>query len=462
MNKMRFTILLLLFGLLLGSVSVTAASYVPRFEEDAVLLKDLGLFKGTDKGFELDRPPTRLEALVMLIRLLGQEQDALNETAGMPFNDVPDWGTSYVAYAYKNGLTMGMNDKEFGSTHQASEQMFVTFVLRSLGYEDENDGSKDFTYEKAVEKAKDTGLLSEDYLIVQTGEFMRDGCVAISKQALKTTMKNKTDYLIDELIQKKAVDANKAKKIISDAERFFQQAEVAYKKRQTILAEEMYLKAIEEDPLQSKYYGNLANMYQWLITTCRTEQEKSEVNAKLYLAANQAFSLAPNNADYAKTLMKYYFDNENPKEATILAEKYLTLAQQSSEAYEWLARGYNEYALVLLKTGEHIEGKIYLDKAIALLDIKQNSNSKTISFYAGKSYLAQTNYEKAEELLKKSSTSTTNEIKWHSDWMLYLLNEETNRTEENKKFVGKMWMGMVTSNAKYLEMKSIIDNMILT
>ncbi len=461
MNKMRFAILLLLFGLLLGSLSATASSYVPRFEEDAVLLKDLGLFKGTDKGFELDRPPTRLEALVMLIRLLGQEQDALNETAGMPFNDVPDWGTSYVAYAYKNGLTMGMNDKEFGSTHQASEQMFVTFVLRSLGYEDENDGSKDFTYEKAVEKAKDTGLLSEDYLIVQTGEFMRDGCVAISKQALKTTMKNKTDYLIDELIQKKAVDANKAKKVISDAERFFQQAEVAYKKRQTTLAEELYGKAIELEPQQAKYYGSLASMYQWLTTTNQPEKEKIEVNAKLFQTANQAFSLAPNNADYAKTLMKYYFDNENPKEATILAEKYLTLAKQSSEAYEWLARGYNEYALVLLKAGEHLEGRSYLEKAIALLDIKQNSNNKTIALYVGKSYLAQANYEKAEELLLKSSTSMY-DIKWHSDWMLYLINEKTNRAEDNKKFVGKMWMGMVTSNAKYLEMKSIIDNMILT
>ena len=37
-----------------------------------------GLFRGSDKGWELDRQPTRAEAAIMLVRFLGLESEALN------------------------------------------------------------------------------------------------------------------------------------------------------------------------------------------------------------------------------------------------------------------------------------------------------------------------------------------------------------------------------------------------
>lgn len=49
------------------------------FDGIAQELKDVGLFQGTDTGFELDRAPTRAESAVMLVRLLGAEETAKAE-----------------------------------------------------------------------------------------------------------------------------------------------------------------------------------------------------------------------------------------------------------------------------------------------------------------------------------------------------------------------------------------------
>lgn len=41
--------------------------------DQAVMLKKLGLFQGTEESFELERNMTRAEAAVMLVRFLGAE-----------------------------------------------------------------------------------------------------------------------------------------------------------------------------------------------------------------------------------------------------------------------------------------------------------------------------------------------------------------------------------------------------
>ena len=69
----------------------------------------------------------------MLVRLLGLEEEALKNDLSLPFEDVPNWGKNYEAFAYHNGLTLGYSDKEFGSTDETTEAHFLTFVLRSLG-----------------------------------------------------------------------------------------------------------------------------------------------------------------------------------------------------------------------------------------------------------------------------------------------------------------------------------------
>ena len=60
-------------------------------EAQAQMLCDLGLFRGTENGFELEKLMTRAEAAAMLTRFLGAEQEALAGDWEHPFTDVPQW-----------------------------------------------------------------------------------------------------------------------------------------------------------------------------------------------------------------------------------------------------------------------------------------------------------------------------------------------------------------------------------
>ena len=170
-----------------------------RTEQLAEALKTLGLFKGTDKGFELERQPSRVEAVVMLIRLLGKETEALSGSWTHPFDDVPVWegdmANKYVGYAYQNGLTNGISATKFG-TGAATAQMFATFVLRALGYNDSAaKGAVDFTYSGAVQYATERGLIAGQG---DVDGFNRGACVRMMEAALRQR-KNNGDILWREL-----------------------------------------------------------------------------------------------------------------------------------------------------------------------------------------------------------------------------------------------------------------------
>ena len=177
-------------------LSAFAASY----EHLADDLKDLGLFRGTDIGYELDRAPNRDEALVMLIRLLGLEDAALSGDYENPFDDVPDWFAPYAGYAYEFGLTDGISATQFGPKLVCTSQMYVTYVLRALGYDDK---AGDFTYAGAVEFGKSVGVTDD---LLASGAFLRDQMVAISYLALNTAPKGgEFDTLLAKLIDAGAV-----------------------------------------------------------------------------------------------------------------------------------------------------------------------------------------------------------------------------------------------------------------
>lgn len=147
-------------------------------------LKTLRLFKGTGSGYDLAREGSRLEALVMLIRLLGKEEAALSGTWKHPFTDVPAWADKYVGYAYETGLTDGVSKTKFG-TGTASAQMYFTFVLRALGETDAEDYK---IYDHAFELMGASGILSteNDPYEICTRSFWRADMVVVSYRALFT------------------------------------------------------------------------------------------------------------------------------------------------------------------------------------------------------------------------------------------------------------------------------------
>ena len=83
-------------------------------ESNADRLHDLGLFRGTGSGYALDKTATRMQGLIMLIRLLGEEDEALACTDPCPFTDVAAGDPSrYTAYAYAKGYTTGTTATTF-------------------------------------------------------------------------------------------------------------------------------------------------------------------------------------------------------------------------------------------------------------------------------------------------------------------------------------------------------------
>lgn len=158
-------------------------------------LKELGLFKGvSDTNFDLKRAPTRLEALVMLIRVLGKEQEAVTGTWRHPFTDVPAWANAYVGYAYVNSLTNGVSSTKFGSG-DAAASTYLTFMLRALGYSDANNA--DFAWNNPYDLAKQIGILT-DYVDLET--FWRADTVTISYAALSVKLKGSEQTLAEKLI----------------------------------------------------------------------------------------------------------------------------------------------------------------------------------------------------------------------------------------------------------------------
>lgn len=104
----------------------------PTQQQLAQMLYSLGLFQGTDQGFELERPMTRGEAAAMVTRFFGGEEEALEQNQPAPFDDVPGWAVPYVGWLYRNGLTQGVSQTKYGSEQQISFAQFAVMLNRRL------------------------------------------------------------------------------------------------------------------------------------------------------------------------------------------------------------------------------------------------------------------------------------------------------------------------------------------
>jgi hypothetical protein len=107
--------------------------------DQAEMLKELDLFMGTDKGFELERSMTRAEAAVMLVRFLGAEDKVLGGTWNHPFNDVPQWVDKYIGWLYQSGLTRGLSEIKYGPADKATMEQYAIFLSRALAGNDNWD-----------------------------------------------------------------------------------------------------------------------------------------------------------------------------------------------------------------------------------------------------------------------------------------------------------------------------------
>jgi len=165
-----------IFGLAVFIILSGNTGFATYEEKAADALNSLGLFNGSEAGYELERTPTRGEALVMLLRLTGQAGDALTERCTHPFRD-GGWADAYIGYAYQRGLTSGISADTFGTGQEATARQYAAFLLRALGYQD-------FDYEKSLSLLQ----VNAPVILPDSSRFTRGDLASLSLAALAAPM----------------------------------------------------------------------------------------------------------------------------------------------------------------------------------------------------------------------------------------------------------------------------------
>ena len=198
--KKRLSCIILTLVMIISLVPFAAAAS-DEATEAAEALYELGLFKGTGTNpdgtpiFDLDKTPTRTQAIIMLVRLLGKEEEAKAGTWQLPFTDVSDAMRPYIGYAYTNGLTNGYTATTYCGGNPIRANQYIAFVLRALGYV----SGEDFEVSSAWEFSDEIGLTDGRYHN-KTASFIRGDVAIVSSSALATELKGRSQTLAEKLI----------------------------------------------------------------------------------------------------------------------------------------------------------------------------------------------------------------------------------------------------------------------
>jgi len=217
-NLRRFATIMLVVVL---SVSLAFSALATAFEEVADELYELKLFKGVGSDdeppiYSLDRAPTRAEAIVMLVRFLGLEEEALEAELDHPFTDVPEWADPHVALAFEYGFTRGTTETHFGSGSPCTAQAFTTFMLRALGYSETEDGGD--IYAVAINMGKELKIIDSS---LASGVFLRGNMVVVAYLALfAAPADGEFDSLLAKLVEGGAVYADAATGVLERAPQY--------------------------------------------------------------------------------------------------------------------------------------------------------------------------------------------------------------------------------------------------
>ena len=201
--KFKVTAVVLVMALILSVTGVYAAT---DYTSEADKLYALGLFKGTNTGYELNRAPNRAESAAMLLKLLGVEEAAKKANYAHPFTDVPAWASPFVGYMYKHGMTTGIGNHQFGAANLTQANEYMTFVLKALGYT-----NQDFNWQASLKFAADQGILNAvEAAALSTQPFHRNEMVHVSFAALSAKIKATHITLAERLVDDAAISPRAA------------------------------------------------------------------------------------------------------------------------------------------------------------------------------------------------------------------------------------------------------------
>jgi predicted small lipoprotein YifL len=159
----------MLFAALTSAGAASPQKYVYFPDTDSVapeVLSRLGYISGYEDGtFRPENTVTRAEAAMMIARLLGKDEDEINELSrkSQVFSDVGDdhWAKGAIQLGYSYSYITGYEDGTFRPENIVTEQEFVKMAISVAGYGDicEMDGGYPDGY---VQRAKTMGITASD------------------------------------------------------------------------------------------------------------------------------------------------------------------------------------------------------------------------------------------------------------------------------------------------------------
>lgn len=178
-----FLLIMILTFTAAAAQAVLAPEEIPLLADDSAEasgLSKLGILLGTENGLELDRPITRAEAVVLLIRMHPEITGAI----GMPSPEFDDmdghWAYKEVTVAKKIGLVDGTSEKIFTPDRTVTGREFTKMALSLLGYEN-------VTTQNSYQLGEEYHLISNNFtrsVIYDDRDLTRGDAVRICWSAL--------------------------------------------------------------------------------------------------------------------------------------------------------------------------------------------------------------------------------------------------------------------------------------
>lgn len=202
MKRIKAMVIAMIMAAALLSTSIPAFAFSENESRSVQnFFIDTQLLKGDGTSYGLEKTASRLEGIIILIRLMGKEAEAQGmQDLPCQFTDVPVWAKGYVNYAFSENISKGVSDTRFGVYDRMTAYQYNTLLLRVLGYD---DSQGDFQWDDSVDKAEELSILPEEMaeFYTRSGAYTKGDLMETSFCYLEANYKDQERSLIDMLVE---------------------------------------------------------------------------------------------------------------------------------------------------------------------------------------------------------------------------------------------------------------------
>ena len=199
--KKKFMLCLFFVLVIFASTNIFATSVTTKYKKSAEELKSYNIIQGDSSGdLMLDKNLKREDLIVILSRLMNDEERAKKYSSETKFTDLKNASKVYLPYinwAVSNGYIHGVTKDKFGYGDYVTVRQYQAILLRILDYSSEAK-----KWDMVSDYAVTYGLM--DGLDLKPDDFLNRGEMALmTTNALKTPKKGSTLSLLKVLNLKK-------------------------------------------------------------------------------------------------------------------------------------------------------------------------------------------------------------------------------------------------------------------